>query len=232
MYTLLLRLGAPLQSWGSASLFDTRETDYAPTKSGVVGMLAAALGRKRDASLEDLTSIKYGVRIDRQGERVTDFQITDMGEKLNSNLSYRTYLCDAIFLVGLESDDRGKLEELEHALNNPVYALFLGRRSCPPGLPLVLGIREKELYDALSQEDWLVPEWRRRSEFGFSDKIRLRILVEDEKSGTLIKDKPISFSPYKREYAYRQIAERKPKTIDKNQTLYSTEQNPMEELRE
>lgn len=220
-----------MQSWGSASLFDTRETDYAPTKSGVVGMLAAALGRKRDASLDDLTSIKYGVRIDRQGERVTDFQITDMGEKLNSNLSYRTYLCDAIFLVGLESNDRSKLEELEHALRNPVYALFLGRRSCPPGLPLVLGIREKELYDALCQEDWLMPEWRRRSEFGFSDKIRLRILVEDEKSGTLVKDKPISFSPYKREYAYRQIAERKSKTIDKDKTLYSTEHDPMEELR-
>lgn len=220
-----------MQSWGSASLFDTRETDYAPTKSGVIGMLAAALGRKRDASLEDLTSIKYGVRIDRQGERVTDFQITDMGEKLNSNLSYRTYLCDAIFLVGLESDDRDKLEELEHALKNPVYALFLGRRSCPPGLPLVLGIREKELYDALCQEDWLMPEWRRRLEFGFGDKIRLRILVEDEKSGTLVKDKPVSFSPYKREYTYRQVAERTPKTIDKNQTLYSTEQDPMEELR-
>ena len=231
MYTLLLRLGAPLQSWGSASLFDTRETDYAPTKSGVVGMLAAALGRKRDASLEDLTSIKYGVRIDRQGERVTDFQITDMGEKLNSNLSYRTYLCDAVFLVGLESNNRSKLEELEHALRNPVYALFLVRRSCPPGLPLVLGIREKELYDALCQEDWLMPEWRRRSEFGFGDKIRLRILVEDEKSGTLVKDKPISFSPYQREYAYRQIAERKCKILDNNQTLYSTEHDPMEALR-
>lgn len=220
-----------MQSWGSASLFDTRETDYAPTKSGVVGMLAAALGRKRDASLEDLTSIKYGVRIDRQGERVTDFQITDMGEKFNSNLSYRTYLCDAIFLVGLECDDRSKLEELEYALKNPVYALFLGRRSCPPGLPLVLGIHEKELYEALCQEDWLVPEWRRRSEFSFGNKIRLRILMEDEKSGTLVKDKPISFSPYKREYAYRQIAEREPKTIDTDKTLYSTEQDPMEELR-
>lgn len=220
-----------MQSWGSASLFDTRETDYAPTKSGVVGMLAAALGRKRDASLEDLASIRYGVRIDRQGERVTDFQITNMGEKLNSNLSHRTYLCDAIFLVGLESDDRGKLEELECALRNPVYALFLGRRSCPPGLPLVLGIREKELYDALCQEDWLVPEWRRKSEFRFDDKIRLRILLEDERSGALVKDKPISFSPYKREYAYRQIAEGKPKIIEKDETLYSTEHDPMEELR-
>ena len=75
-----------------------------------------------------------------------------------------------------------------------------------------------------------MPEWRRKWEFGFGDKVRLRILVEDEKSGTLVKDKPISFSPYKREYAYRQITERKPKTIDTDKALYSTEHDPMEEL--
>ena len=231
MYTLLLRLGAPLQSWGSSSLFDTRETDYAPTKSGVVGMLAAALGRKRDESLDDLNAYKFGVRIDRQGERVTDYQITNMGEKLNSNLSYRTYLCDAIFLVGLESDDRNKLEELEYALRNPVYALFLGRRSCPPGMPLVLGIRNLGLYEALLREEWLVPRWRRKSEFGFESKVNLRILMEDEEAGALVRDKPISFSPYKREYAYRKIAEKKPKLIEKTDNLYATRHNPMEELR-
>ena len=44
LYTLLLRLGAPLQSWGSESMYDRRETDMMPTKSGVIGMLAAALG--------------------------------------------------------------------------------------------------------------------------------------------------------------------------------------------
>ena len=37
MATLLLRLAAPLQSWGSDSKFETRKTDREPTKSGVVG---------------------------------------------------------------------------------------------------------------------------------------------------------------------------------------------------
>ena len=62
VYTLLLRLSAPLQSWGSESVYDNRETDDMPTKSGVIGMLAAALGRKRSDSLEDLVKLKFGVR--------------------------------------------------------------------------------------------------------------------------------------------------------------------------
>ena len=48
MATLLLRLAAPLQAWGSDSKFETRKTDREPTKSGVVGLLAAALGLRRD----------------------------------------------------------------------------------------------------------------------------------------------------------------------------------------
>ena len=95
LYTWLLRLSAPLQSWGSESVYDNRETDYMPTKSGVIGMIAAALGRKRDAMLDDLANLRFGVRIDCQGVRLHDFQITQMGEKLNANLSNRVYLSDA-----------------------------------------------------------------------------------------------------------------------------------------
>lgn len=47
MATLLLRLAAPLQSWGIDSKFDTRKTEREPSKSGVMGLLAAALGYKR-----------------------------------------------------------------------------------------------------------------------------------------------------------------------------------------
>ena len=47
MATLLLRLAAPLQSWGADSKFETRKTNREPTKSGVIGLLAAALGLRR-----------------------------------------------------------------------------------------------------------------------------------------------------------------------------------------
>lgn len=234
MYTLLLRLAAPLQSWGSGSYYDIRETDYYPTKSGVVGLIAAALGRKRDESLDDLTALGFGVRVDHQGERITDFQVTNMGEKLNSNLSIRRYLSDSIFLAGLESESRVKLEEIESALKNPVFTLFLGRRSCPPVFPISLGIREKGLYQALYDEEWLLPVWRWKNEFRHHSEIYLRIFVEDKAgsvASALIKDSPKSFSPFRREYEYRQVSEKKPKVINKNQIITATDHDAMKELR-
>ena len=51
MAVLLLRLAAPMQSWGTDdSKYETRKTEREPSKSGVIGMLAAALGYKRDES--------------------------------------------------------------------------------------------------------------------------------------------------------------------------------------
>ena len=63
MATLLLRLAAPLQSWGSDSKFETRKTDREPTKSGVVGLLAAALGLRRDDTegLARLNGLRFAV---------------------------------------------------------------------------------------------------------------------------------------------------------------------------
>ena len=75
MATLLLRLAAPLQSWGSDSKFDIRRTGREPTKSGVVGLLAAAKGYRRDDArvLEPLCSLRMGVRIDQEGQLLRDF---------------------------------------------------------------------------------------------------------------------------------------------------------------
>lgn len=53
MATLLLRLAAPLQAWGADSKFETRKTNREPTKSGVIGLLAAALGL-RQGSLQEV----------------------------------------------------------------------------------------------------------------------------------------------------------------------------------
>lgn len=231
LYTLLLRLSAPLQSWGSESVYDNRETDYMPTKSGVIGMLAAALGRKRDDALEDLAKLEFGVRIDKQGTRLNDFQITEMGEKLNANLSNKVYLSDAIFLVGLSCENVEFLKDLENALKHPRFAVFLGRRSCPPTQPLVLGIRDSDLYLSLLEEEWLVPDWRRKSLFRFSDKLHLRIVTDNVQGGTVKKDVPVSFSPFRREYRYRYMKEMPGKTVAKDQCLVSTDHDPMMELR-
>lgn len=73
-------------------------------------------------------------------------------------MTYRHYLQDAVFLVGLESEDTALLQELETALKYPVYPLYLGRRSCPPTLPLCLGIRAGKLLDTLRAEPLLVKQ--------------------------------------------------------------------------
>lgn len=231
LYTLLLRLSAPLQSWGSESVYDNRETDYMPTKSGVIGMVAAALGRKRDESFYDLANLEFGVRVDRQGVRLNDFQITQMGEKLNANLSNRVYLSDAIFLAGLSCENIEYLKELEFALTHPKFSMFLGRRSCPPTQPLVLGIRNQDLYQSLLAEEWLVPDWRRNRQFHFTDELRLRIVVDSGHGGGMKKDVPKSFSPFRREYTYRYLKEMPGKIVAKRQCPVSTEHDPMMELR-
>lgn len=241
MSTLLLRFGAPLQSWGSSSLYDRRESDAMPTKSGVIGLLAAALGRRRNESLEDLNALRFGVRIDLRGERINDFQITHMGEKLNANISNRVYLSDALFLIGLGSEDESFLAEIDQAVNHPAFPLFLGRRSCPPSMPFNLGIRDCELYDALYKEPWMVPGWRREELFRFEKEVRLRIIMDAE-DGVTKKDLPVSFSPYKRQYRYRYVKEmpakviQKPLPVDAEQkkdaarSVYM-EHDPMKELR-
>ena len=127
MATLLLRLAAPMQSWGIDSKFDTRKTNREPTKSGVIGLLAAALGLRRDAdqALERLNQLRFAVRVDQEGTLLVDFH-TAKSEKTNY-VTKRYYLADAIFLVGLESEDRPFLEQLDRALRSPAYPLFLGR---------------------------------------------------------------------------------------------------------
>lgn len=132
---------------GSDSKFETRKTNREPTKSGVIGLLAAALGLRRDdaAGLARLNGLHFAVRADREGSLLVDFHTANREEDRKKGkapyVTYRHYLQDAVFLVGLESEDTALLQELETALKHPVYPLYLGRRSCPPTLPLCLGIR-------------------------------------------------------------------------------------------
>ena len=228
MSTLLLRLAAPFQSWGSESKFEIRHTFNEPTKSGVIGLLAAALGRKRDDDITDLNALHFGVRTDQQGTLQQDFHMVRKDARV-SYVTRRYYLSDAIFLVGLESQNKKFLLELEEALHNPVFPLFLGRRSCPPTLPLCLGIRNKDLPNALRDEPWLVPDWRqirwrRRNQ---NENPRLRITIDTlpgEKRDAIQKDVPITFDPHHRQYGYRGYS------VMKDAEIELGTHDPMQEL--
>ena len=71
----MLRLAGPMQSWGVHSKFNSRPTQTEPSKSGVIGLIASALGRSREESVEDLTNLRFGVRVDQEGLIETDLQI-------------------------------------------------------------------------------------------------------------------------------------------------------------
>lgn len=200
MSTLLLRLAAPMQSWGSGSRFDVRRTEREPTKSGVIGLLAAALGRRRDESVSDLSALRFGVRIDREGTLLRDFHIAQKmknGKFDTSYVTHRYYLCDAVFLAAFESDDEALMKRLEIALQNPAFPLFLGRRSCPPEGRLVLGVRPLPLLDALKREPLMAEP---------TGDIRI-VLDSDnvEKNTSIIADMPFSYDPGSRKYTYRAV---------------------------
>ena len=162
--TLLLRLAGPMQSWGLDSRFDQRDTGLEPSKSGVLGLVCAALGKPRDdqagpwPSLAQLASLRMGVRVLREGTVRADFQTAGGGEfpgrksygvwKASGSpgstvVSPRHYLADADFLVGLEGP-LPLLRQIEAALNNPVWQLSLGRKSYVPTLPVNLPPNQQE----------------------------------------------------------------------------------------
>lgn len=150
--TLFLRLEGPLQSWGDQeSKFVIRRTAEAPTKSGVIGMLCAALGVPRPEASEKwlprLSALRMGVRIDVPGVRWWDYHTVGAGMQMRiaegegktrpgAMLTRREYLCDASFLVALQGDSL-LIEELISAMRVPKWTLYLGRKACVPSRPLL-----------------------------------------------------------------------------------------------
>lgn len=207
MSTLLLRLAAPLQSWGVDAKFEKRGTARVPTKSGVLGLVAAALGIRRNdgEGLERLRSLRFGVRADREGVLLRDYH-TAKSEKA-AYVTNRYYLSDAVFLAALEGEEP-LLREIDTALHNPVFPLFLGRRACPPEGRVSLGIRTgKTLIDTLREEPWLVNEWQRKNA---QSKVRLHIVIdgsEQDESTFYQRDIPLSFDQTHRRFGYRRVSE-------------------------
>jgi len=209
MPTLLLRLVGPMQSWGTTSRFSQRDTGKEPSKSGVIGLLAASLGIDREnwEDLEPLTRLTMAVRHDRPGVPKRDYQtagcarpdkIVKADGKLSSDgvVSQRYFLSDAAFLVGLEGTNRRLLERAHESLRNPVWPLALGRRSYVPTEPVWIadGLRDAPLRDAIAQFPWISSP--RRWE---APPAQLLISFESlDNSGLLKMDQPLSSFAHRR----------------------------------
>ncbi|MEU5324926.1 type I-E CRISPR-associated protein Cas5/CasD [Streptomyces parvus] len=223
---LLLRLAAPLQSWGDrSSPLNRRETRPEPTKSGVVGLLAAAAGRSRHAPLDDLTGLALGIRIDQPGSILRDYHtVSDYrGQPLLSaavntkglqkptspakrtHITQRFYLQDAVFLAAVEGPQE-LITTLEHAVRHPAFPLALGRRSCAPSQPLALGQRSGSLEDVLREEPWQAARavrrrWGRAN--GDAPHVRLPATLDDPAGDEVRDDVPLSFAPAGRAFTTR-----------------------------
>lgn len=211
--TLLLRCSAPMQSWGSLSRFTERDTGREPTKSGVIGLLCAALGRQRDEPLDDLSSLRMGVRVDREGEIRRDYHTAlgvrkaDPKAKLGTLVSNRFYLSDAVFLVGLEGQDVEQLWSLQHALERPAWPIYLGRKAFVPSDPVSLadGLRRGQgLEEALCSYP---PLCEPLMEHAGSGGHRRRLIIEcrPDDEGETRMDVPVSFVSARRIFGTRNV---------------------------
>jgi CRISPR system Cascade subunit CasC len=193
MPTLLLRLAGPMQSWGTTNRFDERDSQPEPSKSGLLGLVCAALGRDRADSVEDLASLRMGVRVDREGLLMRDYQtatgVMTAAGKTDPNrtvVSPRYYLADGAFLVGLEGEDRDLLARIQAALRAPVWPLALGRKAFPPGAPVWIpdGLLSAGLREALTDSPRVTaPRWEHRED-------PLRLVLENAESGSMRMDQP------------------------------------------
>ena len=217
MSALLLRLAGPMQSWGTQSRFTTRDTGLDPSKSGVIGLICAALGRSRSEPLDDLSALAMGVRADREGLLARDYHtagggtldgkhygvIKASGAKGDAVVSTRYYLAEADFLVAL-AGDRTLLKQIDAALRAPVWPLFLGRKSFVPGEPVWVAdglLDNEDVESVLRSFPWHRPQRDR----DFPQRLRLVLDTESRQTGEVRNDVPLSFDFERRRFTIRYV---------------------------
>jgi CRISPR system Cascade subunit CasD len=143
MKTLILKTEG-LSAYGLQTFDVHRRANHFPTRSAIVGLLAAALGitRKEQQALYELSEkITTAVQVNQAGEKMMDyhtvqnFRSPDGKIQKGTKPTYREYWCDSehTFAVSAESS---LISQLEFAVKAPKFTLFQGRKSCPLTRPL------------------------------------------------------------------------------------------------
>ena len=158
---IAFRLYGPLAAWGDIAVGEQRPITPHPSKSAVLGLLAAALGIQRDDDPRHTAlanGYRFAVRVDAMGVPLRDYHTSQLAKgtarlrhlqtrrdeladrsSLATVLSTRDYRADALCTVCLHwrgVPDAPAPQSVVAALKEPGFALYLGRRSCPPALPL------------------------------------------------------------------------------------------------
>jgi CRISPR system Cascade subunit CasD len=158
---LVFRLYGPMSSWGDVAVGEFRPTYAYPSKSAVIGLIAAALGIRRDEAERQealASSLGFAVRVDSSGQLLRDYHTVQapptkkgvqyhtrrdevLSDDLNTMITSRDYRSDARYAIGIWVRDTetspAELSAMASALTNPKFHLYLGRKSCPLALPLM-----------------------------------------------------------------------------------------------
>lgn len=211
MKVITIRLTAPFQSYGNQATFNVRSTNLFPTKSAVVGMVAAALGyRREDTRIASLNDLDFAVRIDQVGSTTTDFQIAKYDAKKPGKLTYRENLQDYVYVVALGSEDIDLIDKINFSLHHPKFQLFLGRRSNPPA-----GVLRTETFEATTPIEvlkdklpWQASKWyqKKYSAPNFEAELYADANLLPGNSNFMMQDIAESFNPRNRRFSYRSVA--------------------------
>jgi CRISPR system Cascade subunit CasD len=220
MTGLLLRLAGPMQSWGEHSTFSTRDTARVPTRSALIGLICATQGRRRGDPLDDLAQLRFTIRVDRPGTMMQDFHTvggglppartvpTADGKRRPAGkatiISRRFYLADAAFTVAATGPTL-LIEDIARAVQRPVWAPYLGRRSCPAEQPLLL---HGPLPDPIAGLDQIPLNRRRPRQEG---TVPVEFVTDapppgsDQPHQLTLNDVPVDGHPHRRRYLSRQV---------------------------
>jgi CRISPR system Cascade subunit CasD len=209
MKTVTIRLTAPLQSYGDEANFDRRTSYDYPSKSAIVGLIAAALGyRRTDSRIQTLNQLDYAVRIDQPAEPLTDFQIVEW-KRGKRKLTYRDYLQDAVFLAAVGSEDDALIDRIDWALHHPRFQLSLGRRANVPAGPIMTeiasGSNPAQVLQSLSWHASRFYMKKTKSPTFVAELIADAALLPNHRS-SMVKDNVITFDQRERQYGFRAVA--------------------------
>ncbi len=222
MRTVLLKFSGPLQSWGTSSHFEVRHTDPYPSKSAVLGIIAAALGYRREESekIRKLNHLHFAVRTDQTGLVEDDYQtahkykFTPDPTVDRTYVTHRYYLEDAVFVAAVGHEDDQWIDDIVYSLRHPYFQLYMGRRSCPIPEDFILNVVEQDVIPSLKQAPLQSSDWYRKRHSGpvliYADAQLLA-----GRTAALRRDVISSLSCKDRSYAWRQEAETHTDPLDK-----------------
>jgi CRISPR system Cascade subunit CasD len=195
------------------------------------GLIAAACGIDKNDEVRDrewlarASALSLSVLAFRRGDRMTDYHtvgarydkdnpwqkrmipVTAEEKTRGTDLTHRDYLVDSVFGAIITGDD-ALVDEMATGLANPIWGVWLGRKSCIPTEPILVGVFDSDevarsaldarLHASLERGGGKVAGKREDEAVKFD----LVEAVADEAEETLL-DVPVSFK--KREFHARCI---------------------------